>query len=247
MSRLHFTAFAGMAACVALLRSGPTLSADEMQLGLRPGLWQVNITYQSINGRQVLDNQYLLARLLKSIDPTDLAIDRANMALSQSGCENGGAAGRLAAGMQQADFNNSQKMPDCDLPDVMRMRADAAANEDGADMGATASFRICITPEIARLDAPVLDEGNRCRPTQLVHSGKRATFQFSCSSNGTAITGHGESHRSIFGHVLTVTDMNAAINQTTRLVVHERMEMTYRNADCGSLTPPAPAPPAPAP
>jgi len=226
-------------ASAALLAAAPPapaapLGASTDGLGLKPGLWQVAITYQSVNGRQVLDSHYLLARLLQSVDPTDLALDRVNVALAQN------ADPSFASHLNRADIAHSNLIAEGGLPNQMRMRAEASTNENGADMGATASFRICLTSAAARLDAPILDEGNRCRPTRVTRDSRHVHFQFSCHNNGTAITGRADSHRSMFGHVMTVADMTVTLNEKTHLAVHDRMDMKFVSAACGALKPPTP-------
>lgn len=211
-------------------------------LGLRPGLWEVQLTYQSVDGRQVLNDQDLLARLLASVDPTTLALDRVNTAVAQSPCANEGAGGANTGGsLSQADkanFSHSQDMPNCTLPFAMRMQAEAALNESGANAGASSSFRICVTSAIAALDAPVLDEQEHCRPGQVRPDGKRETFTFACGSNGTTLIGKGQSRRTLLGHVLTITDFTATTSSHTHYAVHNRTEMKFIGTTCGTLQAP---------
>ncbi|HTT04870.1 MAG TPA: DUF3617 family protein [Steroidobacteraceae bacterium] len=233
-------------AAAALLTSPQVMAANSAgasgTLGLKPGLWQVELTYQSLNGRQVLDDQDLFARLLASVDPATLALDRANTALAQSGCANGGNSGNgsFALRMQTANSQNTGAMPNCTLPYAMRMQSEAAINESGANEGASSSYRICLTPALVRLDAPVLDAKASCRPKDVQHDGKRTSFSFSCGSSGTNLTGKGESHRTLLGHILTLTDFTATTNRNTHYAVHDRTEMKYLGAECGTVKPPAP-------
>lgn len=239
----------------ALIGTGPSLAAgsgeESASLRLKPGLWEVDLTYQSLNGRQVLDNQDLFARLLSSVDPTDLALDRVDTALAQSPCANEGAgeanaadSGGIGGGsLSQLDRSNTQHtqdMPKCTLPYVMRMKADASTNESGANQGASSSFRVCLTPARAQLDLPVLDAQDSCRPSPVQHQDKRATFTFSCGSSGTTLQGNGDSHRTFTGRILTLTDFTATTNPTTHYAVHDRTEMKYLGADCGAVKPQGP-------
>jgi hypothetical protein len=244
--------YASLAAVAALL-SAPqvVLAADGAagtdagaSLGLKPGLWEVDLTYQTLNGRQVLDDQDLFARLLASVDPTTLALDRANTALSQSGCANGvnSGGGDFASRMETANTGNTEAMPHCTLPFAMRMQAEASIRESGANEGANSSFRICLTPALAALDVPVLDAQDTCHPGQVQRAGKRETFTFSCGTGGdagTALSGKGDSHRTFLGHILTLTDFTATINSKTHYAVHDRTEMKYLGTDCGAVKPPA--------
>jgi hypothetical protein len=233
-------------AAAALLASSHVLAASPAEahstLGLKPGLWEVELTYQSLNGRQVLDDQDLFARLLASVDPTTLALDRVNTALAQSGCANGANSGNgsFALRTETAESQNTRAMPNCTLPYAMRMQSEAALNESGANEGASSSYRICLTPALVQLDAPVLDAQASCRPTQVHHDGKSTSFSFSCGSTGTILSGKGESHRTFLGRVLTLTDFTATTNRSTHYAVHDRTEMKYLGANCGAVKAPAP-------
>ena len=233
------TLIAATLASVQALAADPAASANSV-LGLKPGLWNVELTYQSLNGRQVLDTQDLFARLLASVNPTDLALDRVNTALAQSPCANEGAGESNTAGsLSQLDRSNvqrSQDMPQCTLPFAMRMQADAAINESGANEGATSSYHICLTAAMAAEDAPVLDARNSCHPDQVHRDGKRVSFSFSCNTTGTTLAGKGESHRTFLGHILTLTDFTATTNGNSHFAVHDRTEMKYLGADCGTPT-----------
>lgn len=233
----------------ALLASRAAAAADNGDaLGLKPGLWQVEITYQSIDGRQVLDAGNLLARALAAVDPTDLALDRADLALAQSDCENQGMSagnGSLSlstsstASMQAADSKSIGSALPCKLPLVMRARAQSEARESGADAGATAQFPICLTAELVRLRTPILDAGARCRPNMVSDHGKLLQFQFRCNSGGFLMAGQGEAHRSLFGRIQTQIDFDLHTAAGKHFAVHDIMQMKFISADCGKVAPPA--------
>lgn len=245
ISRTHVPTFPILAMTLVASTQGVAYGSEVSSpvLGLRPGLWEVQLTYQSVDGRQVLNDRDLLARLLASVDPATLALDRADTGLSQSPCANEGAGEANTGGsLSQADkanFSHSQDMPNCTLPFAMRMQAEAALNESGANSGASSSFRICLTPAVAALDAPVLDERENCRPEQVRTDRKHETFTFSCGSNGTALNGKGQSRHTLLGHVLTVTDFTATTSSHTHYSVHNRTEMKFIGASCGALQAPA--------
>lgn len=229
------------AACALLLLGPPAHAAEPSALGLKPGLWEVELTYQSLNGRQVLDDHDVLAALLASVDPTDLALDRVNVALAQSSCANGAASGSgtFLGEMQRADAQRGQAIPNCTLPYAMRMQSEAAINESGANEGASSRFRVCLTPALAQRDAPILDPQNSCRADQLQHDGKHETFTFACGTNLTQLSGNGESHRTFLGRILTLTDFSAVTQGKKKYAVHDRTEMKFIGPDCGTLKPPA--------
>ena len=238
----RWIAAAVLAGCVAPWAAAVEGNQAPATLDLKPGLWEVQLTYQSLNGRQVLDDHDVLAALLASVDPTDLALDRANVALAQSPCANEGAGEANTAGpltqLDRADIAHSQQMPNCTLPFAMRMQSEAAINESGANEGASSRFRICLTPALAQRDAPFLDPQNSCRADHLQHEGKHESFTFSCGTNLTQLSGKGESHRTFLGHILTLTDFTAVSQGKKPYAVHDRTEMKFIGPDCGTLKPP---------
>lgn len=222
-----------LTAFCSLLASPITSSAEGDLLGLRPGLWQFDITYQSLNGHQVLDGRDLMARVLASVDPVDLALDRANIALAQRG------DGKTEADLERANFNHSNQMPVGGLPTDMRMRAEAAARENGANLGATASFFICLTPELVHLQTPILDVDNRCRPTSVSLSGRHVKFKFACGSESAMMSGRGEARRSLLGRILTQMDFDVHTQSGQHFAVHDDTQMKFISPECGKVKPPA--------
>lgn len=221
--------------------ASPIASGAESDiLGLRPGLWQFEITYQSLNGRQVLDGRDLVARVLAAIDPVDLALDRENLALAHSPCESGGAAQRAVGEMEKADQNMRGRQAPCDLENAMRARAESSSRENGANLGATASFSICLTPELVRLRTPILDADNRCHPTAVSQSGRHMKFRFSCASEGVSMIGEGDAHRSLLGRILTGMDFDVQIKGGQHFAVHDDTQMKFISPDCGNVKPPGP-------
>jgi hypothetical protein len=219
------------------LAATPDATTSATRLGLKPGLWNVELTYQSLDGRQVLNSQDLFARLLASVNPTDLALDRVDTALAQSGCANGSGEGVFLQRAEQSNTQNTRAMPQCTLPLAMRMQSEAALNESGANEGASSSFRICLTAAMAERQLPILDAHDSCHPDHVHQEGKRENFAFSCNTTGTLLSGKGESRRTLLGHILTLTDFTATINSKVTYAVHDRTEMKYLRPDCNSLKP----------
>src|SRR5665213_1092278 len=87
------------------------------------------------------------------------------------------------------------------LPPEQRAQVQSMLNQNGISRGGDGSFRICVSPEMAKRDTPILDRNGRCQPGATDHNGNKTTFQFSCGFNGTTMAGKGEA--SVAGDVIT--------------------------------------------
>jgi hypothetical protein len=123
-------------------------------------------------------------------------------------------------------------------PDA-RARAQAMFHRNG-DSGGNSSFRICLSPEMAASDLPVMDREERCRPALLTRSGHATGFRIDCTTDGTRVKGRGRA-------VSTGTLISAQSDVTTRAAdgvthtLHNETQMQYLGADCGKLLPPGTA------
>jgi hypothetical protein len=130
--------------------------------------------------------------------------------------------------MQQAMAN---------LPPDQKAKIEAAMKQHAGSNGAT---RMCISPDMAKRDAPMLDHGGRCPPATVHRDGTHTTFEFSCTINGMTSTGKGDA--TVSGDVITTrvdTTMHA-LNGATH-VTHDESEMHFVGPDCGDVKPPRPA------
>jgi hypothetical protein len=168
------------------------LSAFAAGMGLKPGLWEVKVIKQVIDGRDMT---------------AQIAAASANM--------------------QQAMAN---------MPPEQRARMQAMVGNNGAGQGGSGGFRICVSPEMAKRNAPMVDKEGRCQPGTVTHSGNETTYEFSCNINGNASEGKGQVTAA--GDVITNRmDMTShAANGKTR-VMHTESEMHYLGSDCGDVKP----------
>lgn len=178
---------------VALVLAAALL-AHAAGIGLKPGLWEVHLVKQVVDGRDMTAQ-----------------ITRAN------------------ARMQQALKN---------MPPEQRARLEAMLKQHGVNESGNGSFRICITPEMAKRDTPVLDREGRCKPIDLRRSGNRTTYTFDCTSHGVTTTGKGVA---TIGSERVTTETDATTQSETgeKHVMHTESEMTYLGSDCGDVKPPA--------
>ena len=140
---------------------------------------------------------------------------------------------QMAAAMSQAQAALAN------LPPEQRARIQAMMSNAGVGVGPGGSgggFRICISPQMAQRNAPVLDKDGRCRPVMLTRHGDQVDFQFSCNSNGTAIQGKGEATITAES-VSTHTEMTTTSSNGTHQLQNDT-QMSYISADCGDVKPP---------
>jgi hypothetical protein len=178
------------------------LSVHATGAGLKPGLWEVRVVKQVVDGR-------------------DMTAQRAAQ----------------AAQMQQTMAS---------MPPEQRARMEAMMKQNGVSQTGDGGYRLCITPEMAKRDTPILDKDGRCQPAKVTHSGNQMTYEFSCSANGITTAGKGES--TVAGDLITTrSDMTMTRGNGPPRVMHSESEMKYLGSDCGDvkpLTPPAATSPA---
>src|SRR6202167_648052 len=145
---------------------------------------------------------------------------------------------------QMADMMAKRDQMMASLPPDQRAKVEAMIKSNGLALGNDGGFRICISPEMAKRNTPVIDKEARCQPAKVARSGNRTSFEVNCASNGVTTVGKGTATTS--GDVITmeedVTTTSTNANGTTR-VTHMETEMHYLGSDCGDVKPPdAPAP-----
>jgi hypothetical protein len=161
-------------------------------LGFKPGLWEVKIVKQVIDGRDM--------------------------------------TAQLAA--------NTEKMQQmmANMPPEQRARMQAMMPNVGAGIGDNGNFRICISPEFAKRDQPVIDKDGHCQPATVKHDGNVTTYEFSCAANGTTRQGKGETVAA--GDLLTNrVDMTTTQPSGQTRIFHNESEMRYLGPDCGDIKP----------
>jgi hypothetical protein len=180
----------GAAALILALSAGIAVRAAG--LGLKPGLWEVKVIKQLMDGRDM--------------------------------------AAQMNAAMGQAQQALAS------LPPEQRARIEAMMNNAGVGRGANGGFRICVSPQMAQRNAPVLDKDGRCQPAMLTRHGDRVDFQFNCNSNGTTMQGKGEATITAES-ISTHTEMTTTSSNGTHQMQNDTL-MTYISADCGDVKPP---------
>jgi hypothetical protein len=105
-------------------------------------------------------------------------------------------------------------------------------NMPGAGSGGS---RMCISPEMAARNKPMIESDGRCDPTKLSRAGNTTSFEFNCTSNGRTSVGKGESTAS--GNVVqTRLDMTVTDAKGTHTMQRES-QLTFLGTDCQGVTP----------
>jgi hypothetical protein len=160
---------------------------------LKPGLWEVRVVKQVVDGK--------------------------DQSAQMSG---------MAAQMQQA---MASMTPD------QRARVEAMMK---SRIGSDGAIRICLSPEMAKRDTPMIDKEGRCQPASVQRSGDHISYEINCTSNGTTTKGKGESTFS--ADVVSSRNDITMIQGGTTHAMQTETEMRFVGADCGDVkpfTPPA--------
>lgn len=123
------------------------------------------------------------------------------------------------------------------MPADQRARVEAMMKQNGASsVDSNGTIRMCISPEMANRDAPIVDREGHCQPSAVNHNGNRTTFEINCKTKNGDMTGKGESVNS--GDLIT-TKMDATTHDASGAshVMHTESELKYVGADCGDVKP----------
>ena len=96
-------------------------------------------------------------------------------------------------------------------------------------------MQVCISPEMAARDRPVLDPHEHCEMLNYNRSGSKATFEMSCKRDGNEIHGKGESTLAD-GLITSKSDMTVTDKRGTHQM-HSESQMKFVGADCQGVKP----------
>ncbi len=102
----------------------------------------------------------------------------------------------------------------------------------GSEPGAT---RICISPEMAARDRPVMPKDSNCEVAKFNRSGDTATFEMNCKRGDTTMVGKGQSQRS--GDTVTNKMDMVTTDAKGRHVTQMESQMKFVSANCGGIKP----------
>jgi hypothetical protein len=121
------------------------------------------------------------------------------------------------------------------MPAAQRKQMEAMMGNQGVAMPQAGVVRICVSPEMAARDQPVVDAEGRCQPSKLSRSGNRTHFEFDCKSEGRHMVGKGDS--TVSGNsVQSQMDMTMSDAQG-RHSMQTESRMTWLGSDCKGVKP----------
>lgn len=139
----------------------------------------------------------------------------------------------MQAQMSAAQAQMQQAM--ADMPPDQRKQMEAMMARQGAAMSGGGAHRMCISPEMAARDKPLVDPEGKCEPAKISRSGNRTSFEFNCKSDGRSMVGKGDS--TFAGDTITSRMDMTTTDATGRHTMQTEQQMKYLGADCGGLKP----------
>jgi hypothetical protein len=138
---------------------------------------------------------------------------------------------------QSAGAKSKMQQAMANMPPEQRARMEAMMKEHGGPtIGSDGTIKMCISPEEANRDKPILDREGHCQPAIVARSGNHTTFTINCSSNGTTTTGKGEA--TTMGDVITSQiDMTTHRANGESHTMHNESKMKFLGPDCGDVKP----------
>ncbi|MBL8502884.1 MAG: DUF3617 family protein [Rhodocyclaceae bacterium] len=121
------------------------------------------------------------------------------------------------------------------LPPEQRKQMEAMMGRQGMGMGPGGAMRMCISEEMAKRDAPVLDPDGQCQPAKVSRSGNTVRYEIDCMMEGRRSQGKGESTFS-GNSVHSRMDM-VTMDASGRHTMQSESQMTYLGPDCKGLAP----------
>ena len=133
------------------------------------------------------------------------------------------------AKMQQAMAN---------MPPEQRKKMEAAIGKQVAAMSGGGAMRMCISPEMAARDKPMVDPEGKCEPAKVNRSGNKTSYEFNCKTARGSMVGKGES--TFAGDTITSRMDMTTTDATGKHTMQTESQMKYLGADCGGLKPVGP-------
>jgi hypothetical protein len=108
-----------------------------------------------------------------------------------------------------------------------------------ATMGKHASpaagvHRICVSPEMAARDKPMMPD-DKCEPAKTSRSGNKISFEFNCATEGRTMAGKGESI--VSGDAISSKMDMTMTDARGRHTMQSESQMKFLGSDCQGLKP----------
>ncbi len=95
--------------------------------------------------------------------------------------------------------------------------------------------RLCISPEMAAQDKPMVSADGKCEPTKVSRSGNKSTFEMNCASDGHTMVGKGESITA--GDTISTKMDMTMTDARGKHTMQTESQMKFIGTDCGGLKP----------
>jgi hypothetical protein len=105
----------------------------------------------------------------------------------------------------------------------------------GQAMPSAGGQRVCISPEMAAQDKPMMPPDAKCEPSKFERSGNKLTFELNCNADGHTIAGRGTSVTS--GDLVTSSMDMTTTDARGRHTMQSESQMKYLGADCQGVKP----------
>jgi len=97
------------------------------------------------------------------------------------------------------------------------------------------AIRMCVTPEMAKRDVPVVDKDGACQTANVSRSGNRMTYEVQCLKDGHKVSGKGETIQN--GDTVSVNSDTTVVERGQTHQIHSEMELKFLSSDCGNVKP----------
>ena len=139
----------------------------------------------------------------------------------------------MQAQMVAAQAQMQQAM--ASMPPEQRKKMEAAMGKQGAVMSGGGAMRMCISPEMAARDKPMVDPEGKCEPAKVSRSGNKTSYEFNCKTAGGSMVGKGDS--TFGGDTITSRMDMTTTDARGKHTMQTESQMKYLGADCGTLKP----------
>ncbi|HZV54947.1 MAG TPA: DUF3617 domain-containing protein [Rhodocyclaceae bacterium] len=134
---------------------------------------------------------------------------------------------RMAA--SQAEM---QKMM-ANMPPQQRKQMEAMMGKQAAPEAGV--HRMCVSPEMAARDKPVMPADAKCEPAKTSRSGNKVSFEFNCVTEGRTMAGKGESIMS--GDAISSKMDMVMTDARGKHTMQSESQMKFLGSDCQGLKP----------
>ena len=121
------------------------------------------------------------------------------------------------------------------MPPDQRKQMEASMSKQGAAMSGGGAVRMCISPEMAARDQPMVDPEGKCEPAKVSRSGSKTSYEFNCKTAGGSMVGKGDS--TVAGDTITSRMDMTTTDAKGKHTMQTESQMKFLGADCGTLKP----------